>query len=218
MRFRGLKALNDSYRATEHVGMASLRLPRAEIDRLLTDSFDTPPSPFAVPTEIGSFAGSSTRQAKAATRSAVPSTRRGGASDGSRPARANSIGRASPTARPSSPAAAASWSATTCRFSSAAPAAAIGSPDCKRSRSATAALRSTGPMATQPRHLHRLLAFLDRRRVPRQALRTGGATTRRRTASAGREPPVGAGAKEHQFCRFDGQQSRWRRGGTKTLQ
>ena len=48
------------------------------------------------------------------------------------------------SARPSSPAAAAGWSAITCRFSSAAPAAARGSPDCKRSRSATAALRSTG--------------------------------------------------------------------------
>jgi len=32
------------------------------------------------------------------------------------------------------------------------------------------------------------------------------------------DPNVGAVEKEHQFCRFDGQWSRRRRGGTKTLQ
>src|SRR5215469_15585545 len=38
---------SNSDRATEHVDMASLSLPRAETDRLLTDSFDTPPGSVA---------------------------------------------------------------------------------------------------------------------------------------------------------------------------
>jgi len=40
---------------------ASLSSPRGRTDRILTDSFDTPPCPFAVPAEIGSLAGSCTR-------------------------------------------------------------------------------------------------------------------------------------------------------------
>jgi len=82
--------------------------------------------------------------AGAAARCAPSSTQTHGASGGSPPKEAGTIGRASPAGRPSSPVAAESRSATTCRFSSVAPGAATGSPGCKRSRSAGAALRSTG--------------------------------------------------------------------------
>ena len=40
--------------------MASLSLLRAETDRLLTGSFDTPPSPFALPAEINGLTGNVT--------------------------------------------------------------------------------------------------------------------------------------------------------------
>ncbi len=80
---------------------------------------------------------------RATLRFGVRWPRRVAASNDSRPAAASSTGRAGSISRPSSPDAAASWSATTCRFSSAAPAAATGSPGCKRSRSARAAPRSS---------------------------------------------------------------------------
>ncbi len=135
---------SNSDRATEHVAMASLSLPRGETDRLLTDSSDTLPSPFAVPAEARPFAGSSTRQAKAAIRSAAPWRQTVGASGGSPPTAASSSARALLAGRPSSPAAAAGWSATSSQSGSAAPAAATGSPGCRRSRSATAEPHSTG--------------------------------------------------------------------------
>src|SRR5664280_1370881 len=65
-------------------------------------------------------------------------------SDGSLPARASSSGHVSPAVPPSSPAAAASWSATSSRFAWATPAAATNSPSCRPAGSAPAALGSSG--------------------------------------------------------------------------
>ena len=64
-------------------------------------------------------------------------------SDGSPPTTANNSGHVSPAVRPSSPAVAASWSATSSRFAWATPAVATNCPSCRPAGSALVALGSS---------------------------------------------------------------------------
>src|ERR1035437_10207524 len=69
--------------------------------------------------------------AAAAPQSVSPCSQRAAASDGSPPTTANNNVHASPAVHPSSPAAAANWSATSSRFAWATPAAATNCPSCR---------------------------------------------------------------------------------------
>src|ERR1019366_5702451 len=90
----------------------------------------TPPSPFAL-IDFPAPTASAIPPEATAQRSAGAYCQTTVSSDGSPPTAANNSGHVSPAVPPSSPAAAASWSATSSRFAGATPAAAINYPSCK---------------------------------------------------------------------------------------
>jgi len=132
-------------RTTERVSFTSRENPKARSCRFsdpVVRHFFLPLPPASM--KSAQVCGSPIPLSRVAPRSCTAWLQRAAAPDGSRPASTSSNGHASPTARPSSRAAAASSSATSCRSSSAAPAAARGFPSCRRSGSGIGAPRSNG--------------------------------------------------------------------------